>query len=101
MPPGLSLGRQLNGIKGGDERFGVVSLTDDFDAVGGISPGCHVDHKASANPPPARLFAMPLEATAGPGQLFSIEKATAGANHPVGEVSTGAVEDVAAGPGMV
>jgi len=56
--------------------------------------GGQIHDEAFANASPAWFFAAPLEATAGPGQLFAIEQAAARPNHAVAEVATGAKKDV-------
>lgn len=52
--------------------------------------GCHIQHKALANSAPTGFLTTPLQTAAGVGQLFAVEQATAGTNHPVIEVAAGA-----------
>ena len=84
MPPVALLRRQLKGIKRHNNRLTAIALPNDFDAVGGMLAGGQVSNETSANPPPARFFAVPLNPAAGPGQLLAIIHAAAGANDSIG-----------------
>ena len=97
MPPVLLLRRELNGVQRHHDGLTAVALADDFNAVGGMLAGGEVNGKPAANPSPAGFFAVPLNATARPGQLLSVVQAAAGADDAVGKVSAGAFKDVTGG----
>jgi hypothetical protein len=78
----------------------MIALADDFDTVGRRAAGSHIGHEAFADTSPTGLFAAPLNAATGPGELVAVEQPTAGANHPIGEVGTGALENLPRWPGM-
>lgn len=64
----------------------------DVSAYYGIAraPGrCHIGHKPFAYPVPAWLLAFPLQITAGPGELLSIEEPTAGTQYDIREGASG------------
>jgi hypothetical protein len=59
-----------------------------------------ISNKSLPNPPPARLFAAPLNSAAGPGELMAIIQPTAWPDYAVGEVRARTFKDIASGPRM-
>lgn len=86
VPPGLEFNRESGGKQCGDKRFAAIAWTDNFDTVRGEALRCQIGYKPLANATPTGFFAVPLKTATGPGQLFSIKQATAGANHAIGQV---------------
>ncbi len=84
MPPSLQGRVKPGGVKSRYKGLGVIALTDNFHAVGRRSPGCHVRYETLTNSSPTGLFAPPLNATTGPGQLFAVEEATTGTDDSIG-----------------
>jgi hypothetical protein len=95
MPPLPLLRRKLHPIQRDGDRLPLAFLADNLDAVGRTIAGGHIDHELFAHAPPTGLLAAPLDATTGPGQGFPIEQATTWPNHPIGKMTTGALDDVA------
>jgi hypothetical protein len=100
MPPVLHLLIQFDGVECRHKGQGMVALTNNFDTVGGEPPGSHVGYQALANAPPTGLFATPLDAAAGPGELLAVEQAATGADHSIGEMGSRALKNMPCGPGM-
>jgi hypothetical protein len=95
MPPLPLLGRKLDAVQRNGDRLALALLADNLDAVGRTIARCHIHDELFADATPTGLFAMPLKPTTGPGQGFPIEQSTTRANDPVGEVTTGTLDDVA------
>lgn len=84
MPPVLSLGRELNGVERHDDGFTAVALPHNLYAIRRVFTGGEVYCEPASDAPPAGFFAMPLNAAAGPWQLFTVVEAAAGTDDPVG-----------------
>jgi hypothetical protein len=69
-------------------------LTQNFYGVGRAVFCSNVGHKSFAYPPPAWLFAAPMDATTGPRQLFSIKQAAARPNDSIGKVPAKALKNL-------
>ena len=59
--------------------------------------GSEVYDEPAADASPAGLFTMPLDAAAGPGQLFTVVEAAARTDDAIGEVSAWAIEEMTGG----
>ena len=100
MPPVLQLTGHLHGVERHNYRLAAIALADNFHAVGRVLARCHIHGESLANAPPARFFAAPLNAAAGPGQLIAIVQTTAGANDSIGDMAAWTFKNMSARPGM-
>ena len=79
----------------------MISLANNFNTVGRVPSGGHIDNKTSAYTSPTGFFPSPLETAAGPRQLFTIEQLTARADNAIGQMGTRTLENMPCWPGMV
>lgn len=100
MPPVLLLRGELNRVHRHHDGLTTIALANNFNAVRGMFAGGKINDESFADPPPARLFATPLNAATGPGKLLAVVQAAAGANNAVCKVCAGTFEDVSRGPRM-
>ena len=78
VPPLLQIPAETNGEQGQHGGCGSSSRLQQFHGIGRAAPGSQVGHKAPSDSPPTRLLAAPRQATAGPGQLFTIKQPATG-----------------------
>ena len=69
--------------------------------IAGAPPAGDIGHQPLADAAPAGLLAAPLNAAAGPGQLFPVKEAAAGADDPEAVLPAQAGVFVAVGPQAV
>lgn len=101
VPPVLDLRRQRDNIERRDERIAAVALSNNFDAVGRVASGREIHNIAATDASPAGFLAAPLQATAGPGQLFTVIQSTARPHDAIGQVGPRTLKNMSRRPGML
>ena len=90
VPPLLQIPAEANGEQGQHRGRGSSTRLQQFHRVGRAAPGRQIRHKPPSDPSPARLFAAPGQATAGPGQFFAIKQPATGTDDTKAVLTTGA-----------
>ena len=90
IPPLLQRWAEALGKERDHRTGGPCAGVKQFDRIGRTAACRQIRHEATADASPAGLLAPPGQTATGPGQLFPVEKAAAGAEHPVAELATGA-----------
>ena len=82
IPPLLQFRAEPLRKQGENSSCGPEVMLQQLNGIAGAALAGQVRHKAATDPPPTGLFAAPLQATTGPGQLFPVKQPTARAKNP-------------------
>ena len=88
VPPVLLLRGESNGVERQNGRLFDFAIADQLNTVRWTALSRDIWDESRANASPAWLLTTPLETTAGPRQLFTVKKATAGANDAIPKLAS-------------